>query len=97
MSLHLNAQKAKIPGWCQRVMSVLRWVAVPGLLQTGEVIHHYPGLSDDENLALWRIDASLDELVTWTKNNHYISELTCEQRELYRIEPMCESEEQVDE
>jgi WD40 repeat protein len=41
---------------------------------------------------LWRIDTTLDELLTWTRNNRYIPELTCEQRELYRVEPLCELE-----
>ena len=39
---------------------------------------------------LWRIDTTLDDLLTWTRNNRYILELTCEQRELYRVEPLCE-------
>jgi WD40 repeat protein/transcriptional regulator with XRE-family HTH domain len=38
---------------------------------------------------LWRIDATLDDLLTWVRNNRYVPELTCEQRELYRIEPLC--------
>jgi WD40 repeat protein len=41
---------------------------------------------------LWRIDAALDDLLTWTQENRYIPELTCEQRALYRVEPLCESE-----
>jgi WD40 repeat protein/DNA-binding CsgD family transcriptional regulator len=44
----------------------------------------------DGTVELWRIDATLDELLTWTQNNRYIRELTCEQRELYRVEPFCE-------
>jgi WD40 repeat protein/serine/threonine protein kinase len=46
----------------------------------------------DGAVELWRIDLTLDELLTWTRNNRYIPELTCEQRELYRIEPLCELE-----
>ena len=42
---------------------------------------------------LWRIDATLEQLLEWTQANRYIPELTCNQRELYRIEPLCESEE----
>jgi len=42
------------------------------------------------NLELWRIDATLDELLTWTRANRYVPELTCDQRELYRLEPLCE-------
>ena len=47
----------------------------------------------DGAVELWRIDATLDELLEWTQANRYIPELTCEQRELYRLEPWCESEE----
>jgi WD40 repeat protein/DNA-binding CsgD family transcriptional regulator len=46
----------------------------------------------DGRLELWRIDSTLQELLTWTQNNRYIPELTCEQRELYQIEPLCETE-----
>jgi WD40 repeat protein len=41
------------------------------------------------DLALWRIDASLDELLAWTKSNRYVPELTCAQRALYKLEPLC--------
>lgn len=39
-------------------------------------------------IELWRIDTT-DELLSWTRTNRYIPELTCEQRELYRLEPLC--------
>ena len=41
-------------------------------------------------IELWRIDATLEELLDWTYTNRYIPELTCEQRALYRLEPPCE-------
>ncbi len=41
----------------------------------------------------WRIDRTLEELLNWTKANRYIPELTCEQRELYLVEPLCEPQE----
>ena len=47
----------------------------------------------DGSLEMWRIDATLDELLTWTENHRYIPDLTCEQRELYGVEPLCEAEE----
>jgi WD40 repeat protein len=47
---------------------------------------------NDGAVELWRIDSTVDELLTWTRNNRYIPELTCEQRELYRVEPFCELE-----
>ena len=43
----------------------------------------------DGGVALWRIDASLEELVAWARANRYVPELTCEQRALYRLEPLC--------
>jgi WD40 repeat protein/serine/threonine protein kinase len=46
----------------------------------------------DGTVELWRIDSTLDELLSWTQNNRYIPDLTCEQRELYRVEPLCEPE-----
>ncbi len=46
----------------------------------------------DGAVELWRIDATLDELLTWTQENRRIPEPTCEQRELYGIEPLCEPE-----
>lgn len=46
----------------------------------------------DGAVELWRIDSTLDELLTWTRNNRYLLELSCEQRDLYRIEPLCEEE-----
>jgi hypothetical protein len=33
---------------------------------------------------------SLDELLDWVAANRYVRELTCDERELYRIEPLCE-------
>lgn len=44
----------------------------------------------DGRVELWRIDSTLDELLTWTRENRYIPQLTCEQRELYQVEPLCE-------
>jgi WD40 repeat protein len=46
----------------------------------------------DGSIELWRIDRTLDELLEWTQENRYIPELTCEQRELYHVEPPCEAE-----
>ncbi len=38
---------------------------------------------------LWRID-TLDELRQWIVDNRYITDLTCDEREQYRIEPLCD-------
>jgi WD40 repeat protein len=77
-------------------------------VETGEVIRRYDDFAEslsfspdgrhavvgyrDGGVEMWRIDSTLDELLTWTRNNRYIPELTCEQRELYKIEPRCELE-----
>ena len=43
----------------------------------------------DGRVELWRVDSTLDELLTWTRNSRYIPEFPCEQRELYRVGPLC--------
>ena len=73
---------------------------------SGEVIRRYVGHADSLSftadgdyaivgfssgeVGLWRIDATLDNLLTWVRENRYIPELTCEQRTLYRVEPLCD-------
>ncbi len=36
----------------------------------------------------WRLDDQ-DDLIAWIENNRYIREFTCQERELYNIEPLC--------
>ena len=50
--------------------------------------------SGDRSLLLWRMSHSqdLDELIAWTHANRYVRELTCVEREQYRIEPFCGEE-----
>lgn len=45
----------------------------------------------DGSLRLWRID-SLEELIAWTEANRSVVELPCEQRAIYHLEPLCETE-----
>ena len=45
-----------------------------------------------DQFELWRIDRTLDELLAWTRANRYIPDLTCDQRTLYRLEPLCETD-----
>jgi WD40 repeat protein len=46
--------------------------------------------SHDGTAIQWRIsDWPLDELLTWIKKNRYVRDFTCEEREQYRIEPLC--------
>jgi len=54
--------------------------------------HHALVGYQDGRVELWRLDTTLDELLTWTRNNRYVPELTCEQRELYQVEPLCDTE-----
>ena len=50
--------------------------------------------SSDTTIVQWRIDnPSLDELKAWVAANRYLPELTCVERETYRIDPLCESTE----
>jgi len=39
---------------------------------------------------LLRVD-DLPALIDWTRTNRYMPELTCEQRALYRLDPLCEA------
>jgi len=75
-------------------------------VETGEVIRRYEGFAEYLSFSsdgshtvagfqsgaveLWRIDSGTDDLLTWVRSNRYIPELTCEQRELYRVEPICD-------
>ena len=41
---------------------------------------------------LWDLSlpVDMDEVCAWIEANRYVRELTCEERETYRIEPLCE-------
>jgi hypothetical protein len=39
---------------------------------------------------LFGLPSSLDKVRAWIDDNRYVRELTCEERETYRIEPLCE-------
>jgi WD40 repeat protein/serine/threonine protein kinase len=44
----------------------------------------------DRLVIQWQVsDQSLDELRAWIKDNRYVRDLTCDERELYRVEPLC--------
>jgi hypothetical protein len=50
----------------------------------------------DGALIEWQIaDLPLDELIEWTYANRYVRDLTCTEREQYRVEPLCDAEEVV--
>lgn len=75
-------------------------------LDPGEVIRRYVGYAESLDFSpngthavigtlsgaveLWRIDTTLDGLLTWVQNNRYLPEMTCEQRERYRVTPLCD-------
>jgi WD40 repeat protein len=47
--------------------------------------------SSDTIIVQWRLDnPALDELRAWIQTNRYVRELSCEERELYQIEPLCD-------
>ncbi|NDJ75022.1 MAG: protein kinase [Chloroflexi bacterium] len=47
--------------------------------------------SYDGTLRQWSIpDWPLDDLITWVYENRYVRDFTCDEREQYRIEPLCE-------
>ncbi|NPV66039.1 MAG: protein kinase [Anaerolineae bacterium] len=46
--------------------------------------------SADGTLREWQVSEwSLEDLLSWVKANRYIRDFTCEEREQYRIEPLC--------
>jgi WD40 repeat protein len=50
--------------------------------------HTFLSASEDATLREWRVD-SFDEVILWSYDNRYIPELSCEQREFYRINTQC--------
>jgi WD40 repeat protein len=45
----------------------------------------------DLMVVVWRVDETLEDLIAWTDANRYIPELTCAERALYNVEPLCEA------
>jgi WD40 repeat protein/DNA-binding SARP family transcriptional activator len=52
--------------------------------------HSFFTTPDQHKLVQWRID-TLDELLAWTLTHRYVRELTCDEREMYQIEPLCDT------
>jgi WD40 repeat protein/serine/threonine protein kinase len=47
----------------------------------------------DGNLIQWKIaPQSVEEMVAWTLVNRYVRDFTCDERKLYRVEPLCPEE-----
>lgn len=45
--------------------------------------------SGDGTMRLWQVSLSLNDLVTWVNQNRYVRELTCAERALYTVAPLC--------
>lgn len=44
----------------------------------------------DGTLRLWRLYPNIDSLLAWTLHNRYVPPLTCDQREQFRLDPLCD-------
>jgi WD40 repeat protein len=52
----------------------------------------------DGNLIKWKIaPQSVEEMVAWTLVNRYVRDFTCDERKLYRVEPLCPEEDSTTE
>jgi WD40 repeat protein len=49
--------------------------------------------SADGTLRWWRLALGLSDLLTWTQDHRYVRDLTCSERELYRVAPFCDEPE----
>ncbi len=59
-------------------------------IETGDFVLTTGG---DGNLIKWKIaPQSIEELVAWTQANRYVRDFTCNERKLYRVEPLCPEE-----
>lgn len=48
----------------------------------------------DGSTIMWKVAPQpVDELVSWTLSNRHVREFTCDERKLYRIEPLCPEDE----
>lgn len=46
----------------------------------------------DGTLRLWRLYPNIDSLLAWTLHNRYVPPLTCDQREQFRLDPLCDAD-----
>jgi WD40 repeat protein len=50
----------------------------------------------DGHLIVWKVAPQpIEELVSWTYRNRMVRDFTCDERTLYRIEPLCPEEEPI--
>ncbi|MEL7235022.1 MAG: hypothetical protein AAGK74_11020, partial [Chloroflexota bacterium] len=47
--------------------------------------------AEDNTARVWNIARSTGELVEWAQANRYIPELTCDEREQFNVEPLCDT------
>ncbi|MGD8753640.1 MAG: WD40 repeat domain-containing protein, partial [Anaerolineales bacterium] len=43
----------------------------------------------DGAVHIWQVHRTLDELVDWVQENRYVRQLTCAERDLYGVQPLC--------
>jgi WD40 repeat protein len=46
----------------------------------------------DGAVYIWQVHRTIDELVDWVFENRYVRELTCAERDLYQVAPLCEEQ-----
>lgn len=66
-------------------------IAMFDIAMSNDGMHGLTGSSDGK-IILWRLmNPSFEELMAWIEENRYLRELSCKERALYQIEPMCEN------
>lgn len=48
--------------------------------------------SQDDTMRLWQIARTAEEIIAWAEGNRYLRDLTCAEREQYRVEPLCDEQ-----
>jgi serine/threonine protein kinase/WD40 repeat protein len=84
--------------WDLTIGEIIRRINQPLISPIGSVVAFSPDgqslLYSDEYHVINQVDLMLDEaeLLQWVMENRYVRDLTCQERQLYRVEPLCESE-----
>lgn len=66
------------------------WISAVLFMNDGE---HVISGAQDNTIRLWQTPQQSSEIVNWADNNRYVRELSCGEREQFRVEPLCETEE----
>jgi WD40 repeat protein len=72
--------------WLRRYTEPTGWVRAVDFSDTENA---FVAVGNDTAIHMWTVP-NLDELVQWVRDNRYVRELTCAERELYRVEPECD-------